>query len=198
MGMVGIKRIQPTYEALMSTLVHAPKCPTPDREVGIVRIVIQIITRLLVLPICLWISSAHAWWWSSTGSYEECLLSEMKGQDASMRFVVEKVCARRHGKEVYVGRSEVDYTWSRRGPLAEIEIKDSKEYNITRLEVRFAPKPCKEAKKEDWGEPASVEIKQGKGTTFFGSTLKEDFESMLKEGGMFGCMQLIEAWGKYK
>jgi hypothetical protein len=147
-------------------------------------------------------SIANAAWWWTTGTYEECLLEEMKGQAQSMYLAVVKVCSRRFGKEVGVGTSEFKYTWTRNTELKldgkghliydelTVKIKENNEYNITRLQVRLAPKACDKAEDGDFGEPVTVQVVNGEGTVSLGSAPVSTADK--------ACAQLIGAWGKYK
>ena len=121
--------------------------PQSARTRGFIRAVLLacLVVLAIGLPIAIW------WAWRDN-SYEACMLSEMKGQSQSMYSMVDKLCSPRFKREVPILITEIEYEWghSPLGASAEIRIKKSGEYNVTRTTVRFAPKPCNEVKKEDW------------------------------------------------
>jgi hypothetical protein len=123
-------------------------------------------------------------------TYEECMVTEMKGQDRSMMAIVHKLCSRKHKKEVYVARSEMDVNWSVDPLPSKIKIAvKSGEYIVQRAKVRFAPVPCAHATAGDWNGFCSVEFQDEVATVFTTA------EYILK--GM-ACMETTEAYGIYK
>jgi hypothetical protein len=88
------------------------------------------------------------------------MIAEMKGQDRSMFFMVDKVCKRRFKVEVSVPTDgvQVDFTMKVATPFITVT---SKEYDVTRLEVRFVVKKCDEVKDSDWGPFQEVAVVNG-------------------------------------
>lgn len=78
-------------------------------------------------------------------NYEECVLGEMKGQQASMQSTAEKVCERKfpYEKEIYSFRDgEFDIGWrTSYSNNISIEIASNEaDYNITRAKMKFSTK----------------------------------------------------------
>jgi hypothetical protein len=136
-------------------------------------------------------AQAQGWWPFSRGpsNYDECMLAEMKGQNSSMWATVDKVCSRRFKREVsmYLPKEELEFTL--KAYTAIITFK-SKEYDVTRLKVRFAKKPCEDAKsEEDWGKFEEVLVTGGQAIArvgSFGDTFTET------------CMLWKDVYGTYK
>src|SRR5262245_39925280 len=83
------------------------------------------------------VAAAVAWVFARPGSYEECMLTEMRGQNKFMYGTVEKLCARRFRREVEV-YGKPDFTWTFDGLVVRVElIGPPDEYIYTRALFRF-------------------------------------------------------------
>lgn len=149
---------------------------------GVVAALSGVLSAVLATP------SAASWWGDST--YEECMVSQMKGQAASMFSIADKLCKRKFKQEVYVPRDNVTYNFFRDGRAARIEISKSDEYDVTRMEVQFAGKKCSDSKPEDWGEIRNVIVSSN-----IGAVRLVDKEI---PDGPDTCMSTKNIYGTYK
>lgn len=129
--------------------------------------------------------------WFGDSTYEECMLSQMKGQNQMMYSTVDKLCTRKFKKETYVPRSEVKYEFYVEGPIARIEISESGEYIVTRMNVKFSGKSCDQAKDADWGEVRDIKV-----TDNLSKVVREGKE--IPEGTGRSCMAVTGFYGIYK
>jgi hypothetical protein len=106
--------------------------------------------------------AAYFYFQRGGGSYDECMLTEMRGQPQSMGFTVNRVCARRYATEVDVLPSISKRDWWEVGPGGPVTVSvTTDDYLITRGEFAFSPKDCKESKDEDFGPPQSGMMNNG-------------------------------------
>ena len=113
------------------------------------------------------------------------MFAEMTGQD---RAAADKVCSRRLKREVPVILSKEEITY--RAMLVDASITiESKDYNVTRLKVRFAPKSCEDAKQADWGRFQEVTVEDGQARARLG------FE---RDGPGPTCFAWGNVYGTYK
>ena len=121
-------------------------------------------------------------------SYEECLLGEMKGQDASMQDIAEKLCESKHPYErkLYSWHGEWDIGWSKTGH-SSITIRVSEnnsKYRITRAKMKFSTIDCSSAKSKDFKDELLFTFSSlGSATTSTSSA--SSFKCMSREA-MFG------------
>lgn len=150
--------------------------------------------RFIISAACLcWATNtALGQWLFGPSNYEECMIAEMRGQAQSMQDIAAKLCARRHKKEVYVSASEIKYKWvSTQNLFVRIEVTDSGEYEITRMEAKFALKKCEETKVGDF----TKEVFKG---TFKGNKSDIFFGTAFSATEIPECMGSIRFWGIYK
>ncbi len=87
-------------------------------------------------------------------SYEDCLLSEMKGQDSSMQGTAETVCERKFPFEKRLSGLYIDwdFAWeiSRDSVLVRVVSNPYKNYKITKVDMKFSTKDCSESKYSDF------------------------------------------------
>lgn len=109
-------------------------------------------------------------------SYEECVLSEMKGQNPSMQSTAEKVCERKfpYEKELYPFiDGNYDFTWSKNyfgGITIEVKINKT-EYQITRAKMKFSEKVCDKSQRKDFDTEVLFEFESGKSATAYSSNV---------------------------
>lgn len=121
-------------------------------------------------------------------SYDECVLGEMKGQQAAMQSTAEKVCERKfpYEKEIYYfGDDKLDIGWSRSlyGGI-ELEIKSNRtEYRITRVVMNFSKKSCDQSNRNDFSHALSF--------SFSGNTAV----ARSAESGEFQCARRSSVYG---
>ena len=126
---------------------------------------------------------AFVWYHDRPSSYDECVLSEMRGQSSATMYVVQKVCAVRFHKEdelslSYLGKSiEIrelpDFdkdpgvvmagskNWDN-PPWIFTITKNETSYDITRARIRYSHKPsveCTDIADEDWHDGPEVVFK---------------------------------------
>lgn len=82
-------------------------------------------------------------------NYEECLVSEMRGQPAGMEYQVTNLCSRRFHKEMNIPATDFKINWSddQNGVTVFVE---SPGVEITKGEFSFASKDCANAKFADF------------------------------------------------
>ena len=125
-------------------------------------------------------------------NYDECMLSEMKGQQASMQITAEKVCERKfpYEKEIYSSRDgEFDLGWSETAFNAIVIKVESNEtdYQITKAKMKFSTKPCDQSKIEDFSNILVFE---------FGSNVKSEVNT--NKASQFKCMRKDAVYGIIK
>jgi hypothetical protein len=123
------------------------------------------------------------WHLTRPSSYDECLVSEMRGQSQSMFWVVSKMCGRRFRREVDVPTSllgrQIDFMYlpdfkadpemslmgSRKLSALPVHItikKNDSEYELTRVRFRQAYKftlECHKLQDEDWTQEYEATFK---------------------------------------
>jgi len=122
-------------------------------------------------------------------NYDECVLSEMKGQQTSMQSTAEKVCERKfpYEKEIYSFRDgKFDLGWSKTlFNSIGIEVKENEtDYKITKAKMKFSKKTCDESKMQDFNNILVFE---------FGSNRKS--EAYTKKAIQFKCMRTDSVYG---
>ena len=124
-------------------------------------------------------------------SYDECVLGEMKGQQAAMQSTAEKVCERKfpYEKEIYSFKDgELDIAWSQRlyGGI-EVEVRSNEtEYRITRAVMKFSKKPCDQSSGNDFSNALPFSFS---GNTAVATTPEsEDFQCM-RRSSVYGIIR---------
>lgn len=118
-------------------------------------------------------------------NYEECVLGEMKGQQASMQSTAEKVCERKfpYEKEIYSfwdGEFDIDWSTSYANNIS-IEITSNEtDYNITRAKMKLSTKSCEKSKNRDFNSVVLFEFESSGSATAF-SPKAGDFRCMKKD-----------------
>ncbi|MBD3653613.1 hypothetical protein [Kangiella sp.] len=124
-------------------------------------------------------------------NYEECVLSEMKGQNSSMQSTAEKVCERKfpYEKELFSFiDGSYDFTWSKNyfGGIT-IEVKNNEtEYQITRAIMKFSEKTCDKSQHKDFDTEVLFEFESGKSATAYSS--KVDDLLCMKTDSVYGII----------
>jgi hypothetical protein len=137
----------------------------------------------------LMLASGAIWYYMQPRTYDECMLTEMRGQSQSIYLTVNKVCSRRFNREVPV-YSTKGFAWNLVGSIVEAGPSDPEynEYVMTRASFRFSSKDCKSSSASDFSEP-TTERADPRGRFVF--ALPVGVSSPL-------CMKTTDAWGKYK
>ncbi|WP_193075570.1 hypothetical protein [Pseudomonas sp. FME51] len=122
-------------------------------------------------------------------SFDECVLSEMKGQQVSMKSTAEKVCERKfpYEKEIYSFRDGgFNLVWSKTlFNSIVIEAKENEtDYRITKAKMRFSEKSCDESRVQDYNNILVFE---------FGSNGRS--EAYTAKARQFKCMRTDSVYG---
>jgi len=113
-------------------------------------------------------------------SYEECMVSEMRGQPYNIATIIDKICSRRFGRLVYVPKYEVAMEWLSSDLDTEIIIV-SNEYEVVQGTFKVSKNSCEESKIV-WDEPLSAYFVDG----------------IAEVKGPLKCVKAITLWGRYK
>ena len=124
-------------------------------------------------------------------SYDECLLGEMKGQQAAMQSTAEKVCERKfpYEKKIYSFRDgEFHIAWSKKlHDLIEVEVQSNKtEYRITKAVLNFSKKPCDQSNENDFNNSLSFSFIAN--TAVARSPVSGDFQCM-RSDSVYGIIR---------
>jgi len=136
------------------------------------------------------------------GTYEECLVTEMRGQPYTMIGNVHLLCAQRFGKEVTIDPTEVEISFSSDSHVSpkfsgistsiptsyEIVAKSSPtNVQLTRASFRLFAKDCSQATRDDEVTYETLEfMPYENGFTFFHS------------GAPLRCAQIDQIFGIYR
>jgi hypothetical protein len=95
-----------------------------------------------------------AWYLMRPGSYDECVLAEMRGQAQAMHSTVHKVCARRFGLEVPVDLPE-GFSWfvTIDDRVSATPVKRNSELQATSASFQLSPKDCSLSSDDDFSPP---------------------------------------------
>lgn len=127
-----------------------------------------------------------AWYYTQPRNYDECMLAEMRGQQQSMYWTVEKVCSKRFNREFKV--SVQAFSWHvTNGMVDAIPVGLSSEYAITKAVFQFSSKGCSVSTDGDYSTPIFQRPDFGHGFKF---QLPYDAQSPV-------CMRQ-EVWGRYR
>ncbi len=142
---------------------------------------------LFILPLC-----SLALYGCGYTNYEECVLGEMKGQQASMQNTAEKVCERKfpYEKEIYSFRDgKFDIVWSESSLNSiSIEIKNNETgYRLTKARMTFSTKTCDQSQYKDFNTDILFEFKSGRTATAY-SSMSGEFRCMRKDS-VFGIIK---------
>jgi hypothetical protein len=134
-------------------------------------------------------SVTHAAFWNS-GSYEECMVAEMKGQADLMYQMVHKVCAKRYDREeMFFTGDSIKIEWSY-DVAAHLSVKKNEsEYNVSRVRFKFSDKACESSKPEDFTFEKEATFVRDQATVQV---------PLNKTPGASACMRTEALWGKYK
>jgi hypothetical protein len=91
------------------------------------------------------------WYLTRPGTFDECLLAEMRGQPTTMTATVRAVCARRFGVEQSVDLLD-GFNWLvlKDGRVSVVPTRQSLEFAVTRASFRFSAKQCRESSDVDY------------------------------------------------
>jgi hypothetical protein len=137
-----------------------------------------------------------------TGSYDECIVTEMRGQQISMTINVNRFCARRYGKEVQLPETAYQITFGRLGPdyVMPVEEKDQ-DYIITRGEFVFSALECGKTKNDDFIIRKTVAYDRANRRFSLKFSAFDLAPDLLKKVGMLAtleCARTERVWGKYR
>lgn len=134
-----------------------------------------------------------AWYLMQPSTYEECMLVEMRGQIQAMYATVDKLCSRRHRREVSVGRESLNWNYRNFHVYIERKASDS-EHVLTKGRFQFSSRDCKDAKDSDF-VVERTEKALDDGTFFF------PLDPTIEEFKAFSnpvCMRTLQLWGRYR
>jgi hypothetical protein len=118
-------------------------------------------------------------------NYEECVLGEMKEQQAAMQSTAEKVCERKfpYEKEIYSfsdGDFDIVWIYTHSGNITLAVDKNETEYKITKAKMKFSAKECDKSKYDDFDTVVIFEFKSGMSATTY-SSKADDFRCMRRD-----------------
>ncbi|WP_332700969.1 hypothetical protein [Devosia sp.] len=124
----------------------------------------------------------------SPKSYDECMLSEMRGQDQAMFSTARITCERRHAVEVAIPITSDDWRWTNDRLYALVTLSDQilTGYTPTRAQFAFSTETC-----------AETDV----------NAMEKHIPSIAKNGGFqLGimapsdpkCLHMLELWGTRK
>ena len=107
-----------------------------------------------------------AWYLMQPGTYDECMLAEMRGQAQAMYSTVHKVCARRFGLEVPVDLPDgVAWLLTSEGKVL-VTVRFDSEFRVTRASFMFSQKDCAVSSDKDFSRP-TPQIARGLSFEFY-------------------------------
>ena len=125
---------------------------------------------------------------TSPKNYDECMLTEMRGQDRAMFMTAQLTCERRHGVEINIPITSDDWRWTNNGLYTVVTLSDKilASYVPIRAQFAYSLETC-----------AVTDV----------SAMEKHIPSVAKGGGFqLGimapsdpkCLRLLDLWGTRK
>jgi len=160
------------------------------------------------------VAGAFVWYIDRPSSYDECVVSEMRGQSSSMILTVSKVCAVRFGKEEELPlsylKTKVDFMRLpdfdkdpgvamaggrlEKAPWVVTVTKNETDYEITRVRMKHSfafEVDCSRIDDKDWRDGPEFTFSKGTANVIMPTKLVEE----TKLYRVPFCYQYVNIWG---
>lgn len=137
-----------------------------------------------------------------TGTFDECMVTEMRGQSIFMEPTVRKTCARRFGLIYDISNSGIILDWGvsqdAKQPTVTMKVRpNNTEWYVTRATVTYAYRRC------DAQPPVALSEFTGSYTVEFTGeaaslTLPGHLDQYQSKYALPACQKIVQLWGRYR
>jgi len=125
---------------------------------------------------------------TSPKTYDECMLTEMRGQDGAMFMTAQSTCERRHGVEISIPITSNDWRWTNNRLYTVVTLSDKilASYTPTRAQFAYSLETCAETDVSAM-EKHIPSVAEGNG-----------FQLGIMAPSDPKCLHLLDLWGTRK